>query len=128
MSHKLLGRAPIWHLNECHLETSPTGVLHSRYAVSIVCNERDQIDCSIGGVVRDVKTNTHVHALLLKVRLEVGIGRSSSPDRNNWRLLRDEAPELQYTAAHGYQILPRACYELGGVASARWSMRYAKAR
>jgi hypothetical protein len=52
----------------------------------------------------DIQAYSHIDALLLKDRLEVGIGQCS---RSHWGLLGLEASKLQHTAPHSKQILVR---------------------
>ena len=86
------------------LQPANAGVLHGQYAIRIPRDQHHAVYRARADMVRYIQTDAHVHALLLEVGLEIGVGQLRLCDGN---LLWLESPELQYPQPNRKQVLCR---------------------
>jgi len=82
-------------------------VFHGWNAVGIVRCQRDEFNGFIRGQVSNVDTYPHIHALLLKIRIEIAVGERLSRGVGNPLGVQHETTELQHAEPNGKQILVR---------------------
>ena len=74
-------------------------MLHRWNTVCVVCRKGDYVSCAVGREYSHIEPNSHVHALLVKLWLEVRIRECSF--RVERDLLWHETSELQFSAPNG---------------------------
>lgn len=78
-------------------------IFHRRNAVGIVGHERDEIDGPVCGVVRHVQADSHVHALLLEIWLEVRVLQAGGISRDRYPL-GNPAAKFQHAASDRAEV------------------------
>src|SRR5437660_4294461 len=74
MSQQFRCRPESREADQDDLKSGPPGMLHRRNAVGVVRRQRYSFDGVVCRQVGDVDTDPHVHALLLKIRIEIRVG------------------------------------------------------
>ncbi len=91
--------------HESNLKPGPASIFHRRNAIRVVGHQGDQIHSTVCRIVRHVQPDPHIHALLLKIRLEVCIGQRLAGRDGD--LARRVATKLQRAAPDGKEIAMR---------------------